>query len=80
MKQWKKYVGYDKLDQSLAGEQSASPGPVDNVNLFRTDSCACQLEGRPFYLVLFLCARVCRCTNSSTQRTSDGRTGLFSFT
>ena len=35
MKQWKKYVGYDQWDQSLAGQESACPGPVDNSNLFK---------------------------------------------
>ena len=35
MKQWKKYAGYDQWDQSYAGEESATPGPVDNSALFR---------------------------------------------
>ena len=35
MKQWKKYVKYDQLDQSLAGQETANPGPVDNSNLFK---------------------------------------------
>lgn len=35
MKQWKKFVGYDQWDQSLAGKQSANPGPIDNSNLFK---------------------------------------------
>ena len=35
MKQWKKYVGYDQWDQSFMGQESASPGPMDNSNLFR---------------------------------------------
>ena len=35
IKQWKKYVGYDQWDQSFAGQESASPGPVDNSNLFK---------------------------------------------
>lgn len=35
MKQWKKYVGYDQWDQSLAGQESANPGPIDNSNLFK---------------------------------------------
>lgn len=36
MKQWKKYVGYDTFDQSLAGEESAYPGPMHNSNLFNS--------------------------------------------
>ena len=35
MKQWKKYVGYDRWDQSSAGKESANPGPLDNSNLFK---------------------------------------------
>ena len=35
VKQWKKYVGYDQWDQNLAGQDSASPGPMDNSNLFK---------------------------------------------
>lgn len=37
MKQWKKYVGYDQWDQTLAGQDSADPGPIDNSNLFKGD-------------------------------------------
>ena len=33
MKQWKKYVGYYLQDQSSAGKESASPGPLDNSRL-----------------------------------------------
>ena len=36
MKQWKKYVGYDQWDQSLAGQETANPGPVDNSSLFKS--------------------------------------------
>ena len=35
MKKWKKYVGYDQWDQTLAGQLSASPGSIDNSNLFK---------------------------------------------
>ena len=35
MKQWKKYVKYDQLDQSLSGQETTNPGPVDNSNLFK---------------------------------------------
>lgn len=35
IKQWKKYVGYDQWDQTLAGQESADPGPIDNSNLFK---------------------------------------------
>ena len=43
MKQWKKYVGYDQWDQSLAGQETANPGPVDNSNLFKggCGQCGC---------------------------------------
>ena len=39
MKQWKKYVGFDQWDQSSAGLESANPGPVDNLNLFKGIFC-----------------------------------------
>lgn len=35
MKQWKKYVGFDQWDQSVAGLESAHPGPMDNHSLFK---------------------------------------------
>lgn len=38
MKQWKKYVGYDQWDQSFMGQESASPGPMDNSNLFKENA------------------------------------------
>ena len=37
MKQWKKYVGYDQWDQKSVGQESANPGPLDNVFLFRSE-------------------------------------------
>ncbi|ELU01020.1 hypothetical protein CAPTEDRAFT_191893, partial [Capitella teleta] len=36
-KQWKKYVGYDNWDVSLAGEESANPGPIDNSPLMEAN-------------------------------------------
>lgn len=38
MKQWKKYVGYDESDQSLAGKTSANPGAINNSTLFKGTS------------------------------------------
>ena len=43
IRQWKKYVGYDKGDQYDAGKESANPGPVDNSNLLKSQQAADQL-------------------------------------
>ena len=34
-KQWKKYVGFDSMDQYSAGNEAANPGSIDNGNLFK---------------------------------------------
>ena len=53
MKQWKKYVGFDQWDQGFAGLESANPGPVENLNLFKgiflLDKCHA-LWGEPEHL------------------------------
>ena len=34
-KQWKKYVGFESIDQQQMGSQDVHPGPVDNSCLFK---------------------------------------------
>ena len=38
LKQWKKYVGYDTENPFVVGEELNDPGPIDNSNLFASET------------------------------------------
>ena len=50
--EWRHYVGYDDCDKSVAGEEVAKPGPIDNTSLLDQDKFGKLLgEGKDHQLV-----------------------------
>ena len=51
-KRWQQYVGYDSWDRSIAGEEAAYPGPIDNTDLIENDKLRRhQVDERDYKLV-----------------------------
>ena len=55
MRQWKKYVGYDKWEQKYAGLEAAHPGPVYNQTMFKGK------KYNNIIIATFLAVRLCLC-------------------